>query len=283
MEKIVLIANISKPASEIFNSLSKKYETKMQRFNKEALLTEIPKIQPFLIIVYSKELSRDDVIALHAVFSDYKAGKFPVLFIGNEKDYKDYILPSGGNVVGCLLTPTVISVVMDKVKLLVAAIHKKNGDEVPDEIPVDEFIVEEEFMPEIKKIEHGENEKKDEKKHVMIVDDDPVTLRMMMNILKDEYKTTVAKSGAAAMLLLGSQKPDLILLDYLMPICDGLQIFQMIRSEENTKDIPVFFLTGVDDSDCVRNAMSLKPEGYILKNTRPTEILRRIGDFFEQV
>lgn len=260
MEKIIFIANISKPASEIFNSLSKKYETKMFDFNREILVSRISEFNPDLIVVYSKELSRDDVQALHAVLSDGKTERFPVMFIGSENDYRDYIASWGGNIAGIVLTPVILSVVMDKISLVIEAIHEKNGD-----------------------ILKTEEIQKDERKHIMIVDDDSVTLRMMMNILKDEYKTTVAKSGTAAISLLGSQKPDLILLDYLMPVCDGLQTLQMIRSEESTKDIPVFFLTGVSDADCVKNAMSLKPEGYILKTTEPKEILKRIGDFFAKI
>lgn len=260
MEKIVFVANISKPASEIFNSLSRKYETKILEFNKESLLEKITEFHPALIVVYSKELSHSDAHALRALLSSPATKRFPVLFIGNENDYRDFITPWGGNIAGIVLTPAVLSTVIDKIGLVLESIHQKNGD-VNLSIQKDE--------PE-----------KDERRHILIVDDDPVMLRTMVNILKDTYRTTVAKSGTAAISLLGTQKPDLILLDYLMPVCDGLQTLQMIRSEENTKNIPVFFLTGVSDVENVKNAMALKPEGYILKTTKPEEILKRIGDFF---
>lgn len=260
MEKIVFVANISKPASEIFNSLSRKYETKILEFNKESLLEKIPEFQPALIVIYSKELSHGDAQALRALLSSPATKRFPVLFIGNENDYRDYITPWDGNIAGIVLTPVMLSAVMDKISLLFESFGNKNE---PDENSA-------------KKTE----EEKDERRHILIVDDDPVMLRTMVNILKDTYRTTVAKSGTAAISLLGTQKPDLILLDYLMPVCDGLQTLQMIRSEENTKDIPVFFLTGVSDVENVKNAMALKPEGYILKTTKPEEILKRIGDFF---
>lgn len=260
MDKIIFVANISKPASEIFNSLSQKHETMMLNFNKENLVKKISEENPILIIVYSKELSRDDVQALHLMLSDDKTKRFPVLFIGSENDYRDYITPWGGNIAGIVLTPAVLSIVIDKISLVLESIHQKNGDVNLS-------------------IQKNEPEK-DERRHILIVDDDSVMLRTMVNILKDTYRTTVAKSGTAAISLLGTQKPDLILLDYLMPVCDGLQTLQMIRSEETTKDIPVFFLTGVSDAECVKNAMALKPEGYILKAAEPKEVLKRIGDFF---
>ncbi|MEE0886116.1 MAG: response regulator [Treponema sp.] len=264
MEKIIFVANISKPASEIFNSLSRKYETKMLEFNKEILLAKILEFQPSLIVVYSKELSHGDAQVFHALISNPDTKKFPVLFIGNENDYRDYVTPWDGNIAGIVLTPVMLSTVMDKINLIFEAFHQKNNSD------------------ENSLAQKSEAEK-DERRHILIVDDDSVMLRTMVNILKDSYKTTVAKSGTAAISLLGTQKPDLILLDYLMPVCDGLQTLQMIRSEENTKDIPVFFLTGVSDVENVKNAMALKPEGYILKTTKPEEILKRIGDFFAKL
>ena len=80
--------------------------------------------------------------------------------------------------------------------------------------------------------------------------------------------------------LLGKEIPDLILLDYEMPVCDGVQTLKLIRSEKRFKDIPVFFLTGVDDTEKVKLAVELKPEGYILKSTPQNQIIEKIKSFF---
>ncbi len=119
-------------------------------------------------------------------------------------------------------------------------------------------------------------------KQILIIDDDPIHLRLMMSILCENYKISVAKSAAAAITLLSKTKFDLILLDYMMPICDGPQTLKMIRAEESTKDIPVMFLTGVNEIESVKSALSLKIDGYILKSTPPHEILSRIGEFFDK-
>ncbi|MBQ1593009.1 MAG: response regulator, partial [Treponema sp.] len=104
--------------------------------------------------------------------------------------------------------------------------------------------------------------------------------RTMSNVLNPLFKVSVAKSGAAAISFLAKEHPDLILLDYQMPVCDGLQTLEMIRAEEEYKNIPVFFLTGVDDADLVKKAMALKPEGYILKSAGPELLISKIEAFF---
>lgn len=119
------------------------------------------------------------------------------------------------------------------------------------------------------------------RKHsILLVDDDPICLRNMMSWLQNFYQVAVAKSGAACLSFLGKAKPDLILLDYEMPVCDGLQTLEMIRSEPEYADIPVMFLTGVSDTEKVREAIKLKPQGYILKNTDRVEFLNKIKAVF---
>ena len=115
---------------------------------------------------------------------------------------------------------------------------------------------------------------------ILLVDDDPVCLRNMMSWLQNFYQVAVAKSGAACLSFLGKTKPDLILLDYEMPVCNGLQTLEMIRNEPEYADIPVVFLTGVSDTEKVREAIKLKPQGYILKNTDRVEFLNKIKAVF---
>ena len=120
------------------------------------------------------------------------------------------------------------------------------------------------------------------RRNILLVDDDPVCLRNMMNWLKNFYQVAVVKSGAACISYLAKSRPDLILLDYEMPVCNGLQTLEMIRSEPDYADIPVVFLTGVSDSEKVMEALKLKPQGYILKNTDRIEFLNKVNAIFEK-
>ncbi len=120
------------------------------------------------------------------------------------------------------------------------------------------------------------------KKKILVVDDSGAMLRNVKEWLQNKYQVIVANSGAMAIKYLVMNRPDLILLDYEMPVCDGKQVLEMIRSESEFSDVPVFFLTGKNDRESVMSVSSLKPEGYLLKTMTPIQIVRTIDEFFEK-
>ena len=97
------------------------------------------------------------------------------------------------------------------------------------------------------------------------MDDNGPTLRTIKAMLDEEYDVTVVNSGMNAMKAIGKRRPDLILLDYEMPVCDGRQTLEMIRADEEISDIPVIFLTGVNDREHIEMVLALRPAGYLLK------------------
>lgn len=100
---------------------------------------------------------------------------------------------------------------------------------------------------------------------ILLVDDSPAMLRTVQAMLSEKYKVTFATSGPQAIAAIAKSKPDLILLDYDMPVCDGKMTLQMLRSENETKDIPVVFLTGCSDAEHVKEILAYLPQGYLLK------------------
>lgn len=76
--------------------------------------------------------------------------------------------------------------------------------------------------------------------------------------------------------------PDLILLDYEMPVTSGPQVLEMIRSETKVDSIPVIFLTGKGDRESVLKVLALKPDGYLLKSTPREQLIDTIDNFFEK-
>ncbi len=123
---------------------------------------------------------------------------------------------------------------------------------------------------------------KTKKKSILLVDDDATFLKMAKDWLSERYRVTIVNSGMQAITYMAKNTPDLILLDYEMPVTSGPQVLEMIRSEESTSDIPVIFLTGKDDKESVTNVLSLKPQGYFLKSTGKEKLLKEIDDFFEK-
>ena len=112
------------------------------------------------------------------------------------------------------------------------------------------------------------------------MDDDGVMLRAMNNWLSKKYEVFLANSGMNAITLLSQRKVDLILLDYEMPVASGLQVFEMLKNESSTAEIPVIFLTGKDDKDTVMKVLSSKPKKYLLKTLPPEELVEAVDSFF---
>lgn len=118
-------------------------------------------------------------------------------------------------------------------------------------------------------------------KHILLVDDDLTFLKMLQGWLSPKYRITAVKSGMQAITYIANHTPDLILLDYEMPITPGPQIMEMIRSEFNASQIPIIFLTGKSDRESIMNVMRLKPQGYLLKAMPKDDIVASIDEFFE--
>ncbi len=117
-------------------------------------------------------------------------------------------------------------------------------------------------------------------KHILLVDDDLTFLKMMQAWLSMKYRITAVRSGMQAITYIANHTPDLILLDYDMPVIQGPQILEMIKSESSSSRIPVIFLTGKSDSESVMNVMKLRPDGYLLKSMSKEQIAESIDTFF---
>lgn len=126
------------------------------------------------------------------------------------------------------------------------------------------------------------NREKPVRRNILVVDDSDFMRARIVKLLSADYKVSEASSSVAAIQSIAVNRPDLIVLDYEMPICDGRQALEMIRSEKNTADIPVVFLTGRGDRDSVQKVMALKPEGYLLKSMPDEEIKQYIDTFFSK-
>ena len=118
---------------------------------------------------------------------------------------------------------------------------------------------------------------------VLVVDDSVTVCNSITKLLEPDYEVAQADSGVVAIRTITLNRPDLILLDYEMPVVNGRQTLEMLRWEKSFADIPVIFLTGRDDPAVVRELLSLKPAGYLLKYLKPADIKSKIDAFFEKM
>lgn len=121
---------------------------------------------------------------------------------------------------------------------------------------------------------------KSRKKKILVVDDSETVRMAMKELLAKDYEVAVAKSGTSAIRSMSLELPDLVLLDYEMPVCDGVQVLQMIRNEKEFANVPVFFLTSRVDKESVSKVVPLRPEGYMVKGQNPEDIKKNIDGYF---
>ena len=103
-------------------------------------------------------------------------------------------------------------------------------------------------------------------KTILIVDDTPINLGVISGALKESYRTKVATNGEKALAIAsGEDKPDLILLDVMMPEMDGYEVCRRLKANPETKDIPVIFLTGQTGTDDETKGFEVGAVDYIHK------------------
>lgn len=112
---------------------------------------------------------------------------------------------------------------------------------------------------------------------ILVVDDTADNLSLMSELLKDIYKVKVANSGEKALKYVqGDSKPDLILLDIVMPGLSGYDVIRELKSNPSTRDIPVIFLTAMSAMEDEKKGLEMGAADYVTKPISPPIVLARI-------
>jgi DNA-binding response OmpR family regulator len=111
---------------------------------------------------------------------------------------------------------------------------------------------------------------------ILAVDDEPTNIHILASALKDEYDVLTALNGYDAISQLKEQKPDVILLDVMMPDLSGFDVCRIIKSDDAFADIPVIFLTALDNIDGELRGLELGGIDYLTKPINFTLLKLRI-------
>ena len=112
---------------------------------------------------------------------------------------------------------------------------------------------------------------------LLVVDDAPETLSVLSELLLPHYRVRVATSGAEGLRLAHLQpRPDLILLDVMMPVMDGYAVLAELRASELTRDIPVVFLTALAEAEDIERGLREGAADYITKPCSPIVVMARV-------
>ena len=252
MKKILLVGKLNAVVKETNKFLSQFFHVQLCSENAGVLEGMLKIVNPDLVLV-SLIGAYDIDTSIFFMLSD-KYAKTPVLTIGTREERDRFFQYYEESQFENLVRPVENTVIME-------AVCRKLG--------MDQKEAERDAAQE--KGEGGG------KKRILVVDDNGTALRTMKAMLEEHYEVAVAISGAQAMTSIGKKRPDLILLDYEMPVCDGKMTLEMIRGDEDMKNIPVIFLTAVNNRENIEAVLRLNPAGYFLKPAVKERLLGEIS------
>lgn len=123
----------------------------------------------------------------------------------------------------------------------------------------------------------------DKKKTILIVEDDSFVMDIYQTKLVQEgFGITTAANGMEALKILEKEKPNLILLDIIMPYVDGLEVLKKVRSMDQMKDVPIILLTNLSQKEEVDQGMALGANDYLIKSHfTPSEVLEKVNKYLK--
>ena len=121
---------------------------------------------------------------------------------------------------------------------------------------------------------------------ILVVDDIPLNVLLVKKMLQPlGFDTSEAEDGVVAMEKIGADKPDLILLDLMMPRMDGFEVLRRLRASDDTKSIPVIILSALNSNDDVAKGISMGAEDYITKpiimDRLQSSVIKQLNKSFE--
>ncbi|MBO6099694.1 MAG: response regulator [Prevotella sp.] len=121
---------------------------------------------------------------------------------------------------------------------------------------------------------------------ILVVDDIPLNVLLVKKMLQPlGFDTSEAEDGVVAMEKIGADKPDLILLDLMMPRMDGFEVLRRLRASDDTKSIPVIILSALNSNDDVAKGISMGAEDYITKpiimDRLQSSVIKQLNKLFE--
>jgi len=120
--------------------------------------------------------------------------------------------------------------------------------------------------------------------NILLVEDDDLMINMYENLLTSKgFKVSTVKNGEECLLFLKTKKPDLILLDIMMPKMDGLDTLKNIQLNNSTKDIPVIVLSNLNSESIMTEALSKGVKQYFVKSdVENTALIKRINELISK-
>lgn len=267
--KVLLVGDNNTVIDTFFVHMDDVFEVQTSSSRFEDLVCHAEYFKPDILVYCMNAESRDAISRMVPVKNEFNRKDIGLAIVGDSKDCGEYARITGGVPDLEIVKPITTRGIKEKLIDYLKEAQKRKEEKKKADLEM-----------EAKKQENAEKQRKadseindilesldDEmrKKHILVVDDDIRMLKVIKEHLRGTYDVATAINGKLALKFLETKKTDLILLDYVMPDEDGPTVLKKIHENPATKDIPVVFLTGMTEGDKIREALSEKPQGYLLK------------------
>ena len=276
-----------------FQMAGEKFECQTTSMRKEDIDSHITYFQPHAFVYCTGENEKNDIMEKMSGLSLVKEKEIPLILNGESVDCFDFLEVAGDMVALTLAEPFQTGEQKQELSRFLEKKEqekKKKKDEeelkkLTEPAYLDKLLKEElsdlnlaaKSGKQDGHLQTGGQTGKDTPEkpgnHILIIDDDTRMLRILKEELREKYNVATAVRGLN---FLEKRKTDLILLDYVMPDEDGPAVLKKLRENDATKDIPVVFLTGINDRSKIEKVLDMKPQGYLLKPIKPEKLFRTI-------
>lgn len=117
-------------------------------------------------------------------------------------------------------------------------------------------------------------------KYILVADDEEINRDLIVNILEDDYELSCVTDGIECLKSIEERLPDLLLLDVGMPNMDGIEVCKRLRAMEQTKNLPIYLVSGYAAQDNIEDGLNVGADKYITKPFTPRELLDLLRNFF---
>lgn len=281
MYKVLVLGTKRGAIDDLFRQLGNTFELLSCSVRFEDVVAHIKYVKPDAIIYSLKNEAKEDM-SRTVLIKDKIKNQIPFIVIGNEDDCHAFRSCAAHIADGILVRPMSTQRIKNRITDLMeeknptSIYHKESsGEDMWDGLL--DMSEDSDLMAILRNIEENEEEMPLPRRHILIVDDDVQMLKTIKRLLEDTYDIATAINGEVALRFLSKKHTDLVLLDYEMPEMKGPEVLEQIRSNRDTKNIPVIFLTGIADRDKIQQALALNPQGYILKPTDKKTLREKIS------
>lgn len=254
MKQIMLVGKFNTTVQNVKKILDKEYRVQLTSENVEMVIGMLKMDVPDCILIFTADMEDMHRDIFSHIQENYPG--VPVVYVGTKQELAAFEDFETAEQFFKLVRPV-------QMNMILQAIAQRISGKTEEEAMKGELDT---GLPE-------------NKKKVLIIDDSRIQRNMMQSLLKGKYEVSAAQSGKEGLRMMETWLPDLILLDYDMPDCDGREVFTMLQTEERYCHIPVVFLTGVKERKKIQEVIGLMPTGYLLKPVQQKRLMDLLEEF----